>query len=139
MVPSTVSRSSVELTAWLTSPSARSSSTERASSRVRARTSSNSRTFSIAITAWSAKVVDQLDLLVGERPHGGSRSDANHANRGSFPQQGDAEHGAKVADFLQLEPDVFGIGKAIREVNRRACRAVRPTSAAASRWNWVAL
>ena len=31
--------------------------------------SSNSRTFSIAITAWSAKVVDQLDLLVGERPH----------------------------------------------------------------------
>ena len=39
------------------------------SSRVRACTSSNSRTFSIAITAWSAKVVDQLDLLVGERPH----------------------------------------------------------------------
>ena len=36
---------------------------------VRACTSSNSRTFSIAITAWSAKVVDQLDLLVGERPH----------------------------------------------------------------------
>ena len=37
-----------------------------ASSRVRACTSSNRRTFSIAITAWSAKVVDQLDLLVGE-------------------------------------------------------------------------
>ena len=36
---------------------------------MRACTSSNSRTFSIAITAWSAKVVDQLDLLVGERPH----------------------------------------------------------------------
>ena len=35
------------------------------SSLVRACTSSNSRTFSIAITAWSAKVVDQLDLLVG--------------------------------------------------------------------------
>ena len=39
------------------------------SSRVRACTSSNSRTFSIAITAWSAKVVDELDLLVGEGPH----------------------------------------------------------------------
>ena len=39
------------------------------SSRVRACTSSNSRTFSIAITAWSAKVVDQLDLLVGEGAH----------------------------------------------------------------------
>ena len=35
---------------------------------MRACTSSNSRTFSIAITAWSAKVVDQFDLLVGERP-----------------------------------------------------------------------
>ena len=62
-------RSSVELTAWVTSPSARNSSTDCVSSRVRACTSSNSRTFSIAITAWSAKVVDQLDLLVGERPH----------------------------------------------------------------------
>ena len=57
------------MTAWLTSPSARSSSTDCVSSRVRACTSSNSRTFSIAITAWSAKVVDQLDLLVGERSH----------------------------------------------------------------------
>ena len=35
--------------------------------RVRACTSSNSRTFSIAITAWSAKVCDELDLLFGER------------------------------------------------------------------------
>ena len=34
--------------------------------------SSNSRTFSIAITAWSAKVVDQLDLLLGEGPHLGA-------------------------------------------------------------------
>jgi hypothetical protein len=43
-------------TAWLTSPSARSSPTDWLSSRVRACTSSNSRTFSIAITAWLAKV-----------------------------------------------------------------------------------
>ncbi len=57
MVVSTVLISSVELTAWLTSPSAFSSSTERARSRVRACTSSNRRTFSMAITAWSAKVV----------------------------------------------------------------------------------
>ena len=68
MVVSTVSRSTVEFTAWLTSPSARNSSIDCVSSRVRACTSSNSRTFSIAITAWSAKVCDQLDLLVGERP-----------------------------------------------------------------------
>ena len=32
------------------------------------RSSLSSRAFSIAMTAWSAKVVDQLDLLVGERP-----------------------------------------------------------------------
>ena len=36
---------------------------------VRSRNSLNSRVFSIAITAWSAKFVDQLDLLVGERLH----------------------------------------------------------------------
>ena len=33
---------------------------------MRACTSSNSRTFSIAITAWSAKVFTKLDLLFGE-------------------------------------------------------------------------
>ena len=32
-------------------------------------TLSNRRTFSIAIAAWSAKVDDQLDLLLGERAH----------------------------------------------------------------------
>ena len=41
---------------------------------------SNSRTFSIAITAWSAKVVDQLDLLVGERPYGPARQN-DHTDR----------------------------------------------------------
>ncbi len=51
MVASTVSRSSVEPTAWLTSPSARSSPTERVSSPVRVSSSRNSRTFSMAITA----------------------------------------------------------------------------------------
>ena len=38
------------------------------SSRFRASSSVNSRTFSIAITAWSANVCSQLDLLVRERP-----------------------------------------------------------------------
>ena len=49
-------------------------------SRVRACTSSNRRTFSIAITAWSAKVVDQLDLLVRERFYPVAR-ERNHADR----------------------------------------------------------
>ena len=51
MVESTVSRSSVELTAWPTSPNARSSPTDRESAVVRASSSLNSRTFSIAMTA----------------------------------------------------------------------------------------
>ena len=62
MVASTVSRSSVELTAWPTSPSARSSPTDRVRSPVRASSSWNSRTFSMAMTAWSAKVLSELDL-----------------------------------------------------------------------------
>src|SRR5215467_11135980 len=48
IVDSTVWRSSVEFTAWLTSPSACNSLTDCVSSRVRAWTSSNSRTFSDA-------------------------------------------------------------------------------------------
>ena len=55
MVSSTICKSSVEFTAWDTSASARSSSTERVSSDVRACNSPSSRVFSIAITAWEAK------------------------------------------------------------------------------------
>ena len=44
-------------------------SSDSVSSRFRASSSWNSRTFSIAITAWSAKVCKQRDLLVGERSH----------------------------------------------------------------------
>ena len=43
------------------------------SSRFRASSSLNSRTFSMAITAWSAKVFSSCDLLVGERPGLGAR------------------------------------------------------------------
>src|SRR5262245_24864080 len=52
----TVSRSRVELTARPTSPRAVSCPTERVRSLVRASNSLNKRTFSIAMTAWSAKV-----------------------------------------------------------------------------------
>ncbi len=65
---STVSRSSVELTAWPTSPSALSSPTERVSWAVRASSSVNRRTFSIAMTAWSAKVCKRAICFSGNRP-----------------------------------------------------------------------
>src|SRR5215470_17865493 len=56
MVWSTLSRSRVELSARLTSPSAVSCPTDRVSSCVRAWSSVSSRAFSTAMTAWSANV-----------------------------------------------------------------------------------
>ena len=95
MVASTVSRSSVELTAWLTSPSARSSPTDRVSSRVRASSSWNSRTFSIAITAWSAKVSSRATCRsVKSRTSVRRRAIAPIAT--PFSHQGDAEDRAKA-------------------------------------------
>ena len=55
----TLSTSAVAVCCWKDS----------ARSRVRVCTSSNKRTFSIAITAWSAKFRNQLDLLFGEWLH----------------------------------------------------------------------
>ena len=55
------------------------------SSRVRACTSSNSRTFSIAITAWSAKVVTSSICFSVNGPHASVRG--YDADRRSFAQQ----------------------------------------------------
>ena len=82
------------------------------SSRVRACTSSNSRTFSIAITAWSAKVVDQFDLLVGERPHVCVASDDQDADRHSLAQQRDAEQRALMRRGSLVGPAMVYSGSA---------------------------
>ena len=68
-------------------------SSDSVSSRVRACTSSNSRTFSIAITAWSAKVVTSSICLSvnGSTARARQRDDAD---RRSLAQQRHAEHGA---------------------------------------------
>ena len=69
------------------------------SSRVRACTSSNSRTFSIAITAWSAKVVtSSICLSVNGRDLLSFQDD--HANRHPLAQQRNAEHCTEAADSL---------------------------------------
>jgi hypothetical protein len=68
IVWSTVSRSRVELSARLTSPSAVSSSTERVSACVRASNSLKRRTFSMAITAWLAKVLSNSICLSENAP-----------------------------------------------------------------------
>ncbi len=54
-------------------------------SPVRSFSSLNSRTFSIAITAWSAKVLHQLDLSLGERLDPIS-AEGNRADEFAFAQ-----------------------------------------------------
>jgi hypothetical protein len=61
----------VELTAWLTSPSARSSSTERQLRRAIAQLLS-SPVFSMAMTAWAANFA-QRNLLVSKWPNPAGR------------------------------------------------------------------
>jgi hypothetical protein len=76
IVVSTSWRFRVELTAWLTRARAWSSSTERASSWVRARSSWKSRTFSMAIPAWSAKVLSR-SISLGVTGSGWERETAS--------------------------------------------------------------
>src|SRR5215813_4726314 len=72
------------------------------SSRVRACTSSNSRTFSIAITAWSAKVVI---------------SSICFSVKGRTVVERDTEQGAKAAEPLALKVGIFGVSQNIGDVN----------------------
>ena len=82
------SSSSELLIAPSTSEVAVCCSSDSVRSRVFACTSSNNRTFSIAITAWSAKVVHQLDLLVvkgsgtfGQEDHADDLAVAHHGTQ----------------------------------------------------------
>ncbi len=54
---------------WSTSDVAVCCSSDSVRSSVRWRSSVNSRVFSMAMTAWAAKFVHQVDLLVGEWPN----------------------------------------------------------------------
>src|SRR5262249_24164416 len=117
IVVSTVSRSSVEFTAWDTSPSARSSSTERASSRV-------SRLHLVKephVLDRDQRLVgesgDELDLPVRERLDviALETDDGDHY---VVAQQRNPEHGALPADLLGLQHVVLGISQPTRQVNR---------------------
>ena len=85
-------------------------------SRVRACTSSNSRTFSIAITAWSAKVVDQLDLLFREGTDPFAPQN-DHADGRAFTHERDTQSRSEAGNFLRLAECVLPIGKNIRNMN----------------------
>ena len=80
--------------------------------------SSNSRTFSIAITAWSAKVVTSSICLSVNGSHLQRRIRIDDADRNAFAQQRHAENGAVPAQLLRTRASViFGIGQHIGDVN----------------------
>ena len=105
----------------------RSSDSER--SRVRACTSSNSRTFSIAITAWSAKVVTSSISCCVKWINRGSRQE-HGPNGNPLSHQRNAERSAKVSEFLIFEPREFRICQNILNMNDGAFEHGAPTDRA---------
>ena len=79
----------------------RRSSSDVASSRVRASTLSNRRTFSIAIAGLVGECREKFDLFVGERPRL-QASQCQHANRDSLAQKRHTEYGPKAGDLLRF-------------------------------------
>ena len=65
---------------------------------------------------------DQLDLLVGERPHLGARQ-RQDADRDALAQHRNAEHGAKAAQSLRLGQGVVRVGQHVGNVNDLCLRA----------------
>ena len=91
----------------------------RSISAVRSCTSLNSRTVSIAITAWSAKVeINSICLALNGRA--ASRRQRHDADRNALAQQRHAEHGAEIADRAGLRPIVFGVGGNVGNVDDAA-------------------
>ena len=109
---STVCRSIVELTAWLTSPSARSSSTDCASSAVRSLTCCSSRSAACCLlrqqlVAFQRVLAEDLD----HSPHFGDLVAAGNVDRAVVVTAGNGEHAAaqthESADEIaaDIEPD----------------------------------
>ena len=102
---STVCRSKVErLMTLSTSAVAVCCCSDSRRSSVRARTSSNSRTFSIAITAWSAKVVNQRDLFFGEWLYDSTKQEEREyqSDRGHVRYSAESGHSAGWAAMSAL-------------------------------------
>ena len=83
---------------------------------MRASTLSNSRTFSIAIAAWSANVAtNSICLSVNGRTS--ERVKRQHADRNALAQHRHAEHGAVIAQSLRLDQGVFRISLYVGDMN----------------------
>ena len=105
----------------------RKSSSDFANSRVRASTLSNSRTFSIAITAWSAKVVTN-SICLSVNGQSGSRASPMHTDRLALTHERYPYNRANSSNFGLLLFLVKWIGPGV--VYSTTCRvmAARPTA-----------
>ena len=83
----------------------------------------NRRTFSIAITAWSAKVVHQLDLLLGERSRLAVRAQRT-AHRSARPRAASAPRGCCDSRLPRTRSRrrVRSVGAHVGNVHRDAAR-----------------
>src|SRR5262249_3740854 len=87
--------------------------------------SSDSRTFSIAVTACSANVGTRPTWCAGNGPQAQPRQH-ERANRFSLAQQRNGEHGAKARSLLRLHPSVFRIGQNIGDLDNSALQQGPP-------------
>ena len=100
--------------------------------------SSNSRTFSIAITAWSAKVVtSSICLSVNGRTVPARQRD--HADRGALAQHRHAEHGAHTRQASGSTQRIVRVGLNIEHLNGFAFEQGPPDDRSAIRLDRVRL
>ena len=98
----------------------------------------SSRAFSIAITAWSAKVVSSsICLLVNGRTERRARSE--YPDWRPFTQQWCADHGTITAEFLCHAKLVFRVGLRVDNLYRRALEQSSTSHGAAPGFEWYAL
>src|SRR5262245_55385767 len=71
------------------------------------------------------KILHQLDLLVGERPHVGARQPKS-SNRNAVPQHRNAEIGAKTPKSLRFRPVILGVSLHIGNMNNLPFSKARP-------------
>src|SRR4029077_5692941 len=79
----------------------------------------------------------QLDLFLGERSHGEARQ-PEHADRGSFAQEGRADYGVKAANFLYFRQLVFRISLSVENMHGRAFKQRATGHALAPRFKFQA-
>ena len=105
---------------------------------LRACSSSNSRTFSIAITAWSAKVVTS-SICLGVNGRSAVRRQEDHP-ADSFPRAEEVAKGRAVAaDLLGIPLSVFRICQDVRYMDHSGFENGSPGDAASVRRDMVAL